>query len=70
MTALLPPRDADRLADLSTRRPLVLVATLGGAAAAAGTLLVCLAAGVVGWFLSDGGAHGVPRDGLRTGALA
>ncbi len=70
MTALLPPRDADRLADLSTRRPLVLVATLGGATAAAGTLMVCLAAGVVGWFLSDGGAHGVPRDGLRTGALA
>lgn len=81
MTSLLPSRDdADRAvgrqragdarSDLATRRPLVLVATLGGAAAAASTLLVCLAAGVVGWFLSDGGAHGVPRDGLRTGALA
>ena len=81
MTSLLPSRDyhdraAERRgsgavqADLATRRPLVLVATLGGALAAASTLLVCLAAGVVGWFLIDGGAHGVPRDGLRTGALA
>ena len=46
-----------------------LVATLGGAAAAAATLLVCLAFGVVGWFLADAGAHGTPRDGLRVGAL-
>lgn len=81
MTSLMPSRDlvdrlaarrqaADVRADLSTRRPLVLVATLGGVVAAASTLLVCLAAGVVGWFLTDGGAHGEPRDGLRTGALA
>lgn len=82
MTSLLPssrrPTDrqlARRTAseirrDLSTRRPLVLVATIGGALAASATLLVCLAAGVVGWFLSDGGAHGTPRDGLTTGALA
>ena len=33
------------------------------------TLLICLAAGVVGWFLADAGAHGTPRDGLRVGAL-
>lgn len=81
MTSLLPSRDYDdraaerrrtgaTRADLATRRPLVLVATLGGAVAAASTMLVCLAAGVVGWFLIDGGAHGEPRDGLRTGALA
>lgn len=72
MTSLLPTRGAspDLRSDLATRRPLVLVATLGGVIAAAGTLLVCLAAGVVGWFLTDGGAHGLPRDGLRTGALA
>ena len=55
--------------DLGHRRPLVLVATLGGALAAASTLLVCLAVGVVGWFLTDAGAHGAPRDGLRAGAL-
>ncbi len=61
---------ADLRGDLATRRPLVLVATLGGALAAAGPLLVCLAAGVTGWFLADGGAYGEPRDGLRTGALA
>ena len=82
MTSLLPSRQrpsdqqlARRTAseirrDLATRRPLVLVATLGGVVAAAATLMVCLAAGVVGWFLTDGGAHGTPRDGLTTGALA
>ena len=59
---------ADR-ADARHRRPLVLVATLGGASAAVATLLVCLAVGVVGWFLADAGAHGTPRDGLRVGAL-
>ncbi|WP_435743488.1 cell division protein PerM [Nocardioides sp. SYSU DS0663] len=77
MTSLLPPstaRDATAGtrtgpgADPAHRRPLVLVATFGGAAAAAGTLLVCLALGVVGWFLSDAGAHGTASDGLRVGA--
>ena len=37
--------------------------------AAASTLLVCLAVGVVGWFLTDAGAHGTSRGGLRVGAL-
>lgn len=80
MTTLLPPsrRDPARPArrsseqvrqDLATRRPLVPVAVVGGATAALAPLLVCLAAGVVGWFLTDGGAHGAPRDGLRVGAL-
>jgi hypothetical protein len=45
------------------------LALLAGAVAAAITLAVCLAAGVVGWFLTDAGAHGAPRDGLRVGAL-
>lgn len=70
MASLLTSRDDDLRVDLATRRPLVPVATLGGVAAAAGTLVVCLALGVVGWFLADGGSYGVPRDGLRTGALA
>src|SRR5690606_18500138 len=75
MTSLLPDRGRTRVGsaagrvDLRHRRPLVLIATLGGAAAALATLVVCLAAGVVGWFLTDAGAHGTPRDGLRTGAL-
>jgi hypothetical protein len=73
MTSLLQPpaRTSDQIgADLRHRRPLVVVATLGGVTAAAGTLMVCLAIGVVGWFLTDAGAHGAPRDALRTGALA
>ena len=62
-----PPAGGD--ADLGHRRPLVLLATLGGALAASSVLVVCLALGVVGWFLTDAGAHGTPRDGLRVGAL-
>ena len=38
-------------------------------AAACCSLALCLAGGVVGWFLTDAGAHGAPRDGLRVGAL-
>ena len=73
MTSLLPaPRrtrsDAAR-ADAAHRRPLVLLAALAGVGAAGATLVVCLAGGVVGWFLTDAGAHGAPRDGLRVGAL-
>jgi hypothetical protein len=74
MTSLLPaPRrtrpTGDTRADAAHRRPLVLLAFLAGVVAAASTLLVCLAGGVVGWFLTDAGAHGAPRDGLRIGAL-
>jgi hypothetical protein len=75
MTALLPDRETKRSAaevghDLRHRRPLVLLAGLAGVLAAAGTLVVCLAVGVAGWFLTDAGAHGAPRDGLQTGAFA
>jgi len=73
MTSLLPaPRRSDLRGDRSDaahRRPLVLLATLAGLAAACSTLVVCLAGGVVGWFLTDAGAHGAPRDGLRIGAV-
>ena len=68
MTALLsPPAPPD--VDARHRRPLTLLATLGGVAAAGSTLVVCLAVGMVGWFLTDAGSHGAPRDGLRAGAL-
>ena len=68
MTALLsPPAPPD--VDARHHRPLTLLATLGGVLAAASTLVVCMAVGTVGWFLTDAGAHGEPRDGLRTGAL-
>jgi hypothetical protein len=73
MTSLLsgPARTQTRApVDARHRRPLVLLAVLGGVAAAASTLVVCLAVGVVGWFLTDAGAHGAPRDGLRAGAVA
>ncbi|MDN5894216.1 MAG: DUF6350 family protein [Nocardioides sp.] len=67
MTATLdsarPPRDGTR------RRPLALLATLAGASAAGTTLALSMVVGVVGWFITDGGAHGAPRDALRTGAL-
>lgn len=72
MTSLLPgsaPVQTGDRADARHRRPLVLVAVLGGTGAALATLVVCLAAGVVGWFLTDAGVHGTPRDGLRVGAL-
>jgi hypothetical protein len=68
MTSVLPDVTRTR-DDLRHRRPLVLLATLGGATAAAATLVVCLGAGVAGWFLTDAGAHGEPRDALRVGAL-
>jgi hypothetical protein len=67
MTATLsPPRTGKPVAG---PRPLTLLASFAGAAAAGGVLAVCLAAGVIGWFVTDGGVHGEPRDGLRAGAL-
>jgi len=71
MSSLLTPptRSAAELqAELRHRRPLALVATLGGAWAALAVLVVCLAVGVAGWFLTDAGSHGAPRDALRAGA--
>jgi hypothetical protein len=76
MTSLLPGptrslgTSRTEVVDARHRRPLVLLAVLGGVVAAAGPLLVCLAVGVAGWFLSDAGSHGAPREGLRAGAYA
>ncbi|WP_216652118.1 DUF6350 family protein [Nocardioides sp. zg-1308] len=69
MTSLLTRPDSARAA-AARPRPLVLIATLGGALAALGPLVVLLAAGVIGWFVTDAGVHGAPRDGMRMGALA
>ncbi|MBM9459686.1 hypothetical protein JK386_07205 [Nocardioides sp. zg-536] len=60
--------DAELRRDLATQRPLVPTATLGGAIAAGGPLLVCLALAVVGWFLTDAGSQGTPSGALRVGA--
>jgi hypothetical protein len=74
MTSLLTRPDRSRnengLTEAPRPRPLVLIATLGGALAALGPLVVLLAIGVIGWFASDAGVHGAPRDGMRVGALA
>ncbi|KRF02938.1 hypothetical protein ASG88_06160 [Nocardioides sp. Soil777] len=78
MTSLLPPRAAGpRASDRPSadgrsdrQRPLALVASLGGVAAALAPLLVLAAVGVIGWFTADAGAHGTPSDGMRIGALA
>ncbi|HEY1135410.1 MAG TPA: DUF6350 family protein [Nocardioides sp.] len=68
MTSVLPSfRPA--AAPPGSPRGLVLLASFGGAAAALATLVVCLAAGVVGWFASDAGAHGRPAGAMRIGAL-
>ncbi len=69
MTSLLARPDRSR-ADAARSRPLVLIATLGGVLAALGPLVVLLAVGVIGWFVSDAGVHGAPRDGMQMGALA
>jgi hypothetical protein len=63
------PTPAELRRELRQRRPLVLLASLAGVVAATATLTVCLALGVAGWFLTDAGTHGSPRDGLRVGAL-
>lgn len=71
MTSLLPApaRVTSPAADLRHRRPLLAVAVAGGATAALGVLVVCLGLAVTGWFLSDAGSHGAPRDAMRVGAL-
>lgn len=72
MTSLLtaPAPAVATAIDPRHRRPLALTAGLGGVAAAGVLLTICLGLGVTGWFLSDAGAHGEPRDALRVGALA
>jgi hypothetical protein len=68
MTATLtPPRLPTRDA---VRGSLTFVASAGGAVAASAMLGACLVIGVVGWFLTDGGVHGEPRDGLRAAGTA
>jgi len=74
MTSLLsapvrPGNSAARVVDPRHRRPLVLVAALGGVVAAGALLTICLGLAVTGWFLTDAASHGAPRDALQVGAL-
>lgn len=68
MASLLLPTRGPSSTDV--RRPLTLLATAGGVAAAGAVLVSCMGLAVVGWFLSDGGVHGEPRDALRVASLA
>lgn len=49
-------------------RPTAVVGLLSGGAVALLGLVLCAAVGLVGWYLSDAGSHGVPRDGIMAGA--
>lgn len=51
------------------QRPVTVSAALGAGAAAGGSLLVCLALAVIGWFFSDAGAHGQTTEALHVGAV-
>lgn len=51
-------------------RRLTLLAAGAGAVAVALPLAACAAVALAGWFLTDGGVHGAPRDALRAGAAA
>lgn len=52
-----------------SRSPSLVAGVLTGVVAAGSVLLVCLALGVTGWYLSDAGVHGEPRDAMRVGAV-
>lgn len=62
---------SERSARRPTRkpRPLALLAALAGFTAAGITLALSLVVAAAGWFVTDGGGHGAPRDALRSGAI-
>ncbi|WP_110206374.1 DUF6350 family protein [Nocardioides daejeonensis] len=66
-TTIQPPRGVTAP---PAPRPLPVLAPLAGAVAACVPLLGALTLAVIGWFVTDAGSHGVPRDALRAGALA
>lgn len=51
------------------RWPLVPTALVGGVLAASATLLVAVLVGLLGWFLTDAGAHGTSVDAVRAALL-
>ncbi|MFC6154367.1 DUF6350 family protein [Nocardioides yefusunii] len=51
-------------------RPTALLGLLAGAGAALLGIVVCAVIGLVGWYLSDAGGHGAPREGVAAGTRA
>jgi hypothetical protein len=72
MTVTIPmtPVESNSTTNQRPPRRLVPLVTIAGALASCGPLLVLVALGLIGWFITDAGIHGAPRDGLRIGALA
>lgn len=64
------PSDAGARATPTGPRPLPVAAAIGAAASLAVGLALCAATALLGWFLSDAGAHGSTTDALRVGADA
>lgn len=69
-TASPRPRDGATRTTPAVARPLPAAAAVAAAASLAVGLTLCAATALVGWFLSDAGAHGSTTDALRVGADA
>lgn len=48
-------------------RPTALLGLIAGAGAAVIGIVVCAVVGLIGWYLSDAGTHGAPREGVAVG---
>jgi hypothetical protein len=69
MTELLT-RHRPRSTDRSVGRPLAVNAAAAGAASVVAGQLLCWLVALVGWFASDGGAHGESTSALKVGSGA
>jgi hypothetical protein len=70
MTELLSRHRRPSTPDLPAGRPLAVNAAVAGVAAVGSGLAVCWLVALVGWFASDGGAHGESTSALKVGTGA
>ena len=70
MTELLSRHRRPTTPDPSAGRPLAVNAALAAVAAVGGGVLACWLVALVGWFASDGGAHGESTSALKVGTGA